>query len=135
MVVGVVGWARPARLVRSQVLSVRHRDYVLAARAGGASDLYLLRRHVLPDTLTLVLTLLTLLIPRYVAAEVTLSFFGLGVAEPVPSWGNMLAAVQRYEVLTSYWWMFVPGFVLTPLFLVYYALSNTFTLKKPFLSS
>ncbi len=70
------------------------------------------------------LTQLAVLIPQYILAEVTLSFFGLGVGEPVPSWGNMLAAVQRYDVLTSYWWMFLPGIALSTVFLLYYALAN-----------
>ena len=108
------------------VLSAKHRDHVLAARAFGATDLYLLRRHVLPQTAGVVLTQLAVLVPRYILAEVTLSFFGLGVTEPVPSWGNMLAAVQRYEVLTSYWWRFLPGIALGPVFLLYYALADAF---------
>jgi peptide/nickel transport system permease protein len=124
VVIGMVGWARPARLIRSTVLSARQRDHVLAARAFGATDLYVLRRHVLPQTAGLVLTQLAVLVPQYIVAEVTLSFFGLGVAEPVPSWGNMLAAAQRYEVLTSYWWMLLPGIALGPVFLLYYALAN-----------
>jgi peptide/nickel transport system permease protein len=123
-VIGIVGWARPARLIRGLVLSAKHRDHVLAARAFGATDIYLLRRHVLPQTAGLVLTQLAVLIPQYILAEVTLSFFGLGVGEPVPSWGTMLAAAQRYDVLTSYWWMFLPGIALTPVFLLYYALAN-----------
>ena len=123
-VIGLVGWARPARLIRGMVLSAKRRDHVLAARAFGATDMYLLRRHVLPQTAEIILTQLTILIPRYILAEVTLSFFGLGVTEPVPSWGNMLAAVQRYDVMTSYWWMFLPGIALTPVFLLYYALAN-----------
>src|SRR5262245_21899013 len=123
-VIGVVGWARPARLIRGLVLSAKRRDHVLAARGFGATDIYLLRRHVLPQTAEIVLTQLTVLIPRYILAEVTLSFFGLGVSEPVPSWGNMLASVQRYDVMTSYWWMFLPGIALTPVFLLYYALAN-----------
>ena len=75
-----------------------------------------------------VLTQLSVLIPRYILAEVTLSFFGLGVSEPVPSWGNMLAAVQRYEVLTSYWWMFLPALMLIPIFLAYYSLLASYSL-------
>jgi len=126
IVIGVVGWARPARLIRGMVLSAKQREHVLAARAFGATDMYLLRRHVLPQTAGLVLTQFAVLVPRYILAEVTLSFFGLGVAEPVPSWGNMLAAVQRYEVLTSYWWMFLPGIALGPVFLLYYALADAF---------
>ena len=123
-VIALVGWARPARLIRGVVLSARVRDYVLAARCAGASDLYLLRRHVLPQVLGLVLTQAALLVPQYILAEVTLSFFGLGVGEPVPSWGNMLASLQRYHVLTSYWWMFLPGMAMIPVFWLYYALAD-----------
>src|SRR5438067_4038985 len=125
-VIGIVGWARPARLIRGIVLSAKHRDHVLAARAFGATDGYLLRRHVLPQTAGVVFTQLAVVIPQYILAEVTLSFFGLGVSEPLASWGNMLAAVQRYDVLTSYWWMFLPGIALSPVFLLYYALANAF---------
>ena len=101
VVLGLVGWARPARLIRGIVLSGKLREHVLAARAFGASDMYLLRRQVLPQAAGVVLTQFAVLIPQYILAEVTLSFFGLGVGEPVPSWGNMLAAAQQYEVLTS----------------------------------
>jgi peptide/nickel transport system permease protein len=125
-VIGVVGWARPARLIRGMVLSAKHREYVLAARAFGATDMYLLRRHVLPQTAGVVFTQFAVLAPQYILAEVTLSFFGLGVSEPAPSWGNLLAGVQRYHVLTSYWWMFLPGIALSAVFLLYYALANAF---------
>jgi peptide/nickel transport system permease protein len=125
-VIGVVGWARPARLIRGMVLSAKHREYVIAARAFGATDMYLLRRHVLPQTAGVVFTQFAVLAPQYILAEVTLSFFGLGVSEPVPSWGNLLAGVQRYNVLTSYWWMFLPGIALSAVFLLYYALANAF---------
>jgi len=133
-VIGLVGWARPARLVRGMVLSARHRDHVVAARAFGASDWYLLWRHVLPQTTGIVMTQLAVLIPRYVLAEVTLSFFGLGVSEPVPSWGNMLTAAQRLDVLTSYWWMLLPGIALGPVFLLYYSLANALHEHTAFLS-
>lgn len=123
-VIAVVGWARPARLTRGLVLSARVRDYVVAARSFGASDVHLLRWHVLPQLRSLALTQAALLVPQYTLAEVTLSFLGLGVGEPVPSWGNMLAGLQRYHVLTSYWWMVVPAFALVPIFLLYYALAD-----------
>ena len=122
--IGLLGWARPARLVRGVVLSTKERSHLLAARCFGASDLYLLRRHVLPETRSVVLTQAALLIPQYVLAEVTLSFLGLGVSEPVPSWGSMLATLQQYHVLVSDWWMFFPGLVLVLVFLSYSALSN-----------
>ena len=123
-VLGIVGWARPARLIRGVVRSVRWRDHVAAARASGATDLYLLRHHVLPQLSGLILTQLALLIPQYILAEITLSFFGLGVGEPAPSWGTLLAAAQRFDVLTSYWWMLLPGLAVVPVFLLYYALAN-----------
>jgi len=123
-VLGLIGWARPARLIRGVVLSARLRDHVLAARGFGASDLYLLRRHVMPQVLGIALTQAALLVPQYILAEVTLSFFGLGVGEPVPSWGNMLASLQRYNVLASYWWMFLPGIALIPVFLLYHLLAD-----------
>jgi peptide/nickel transport system permease protein len=134
-VIGLVGWTRPARLVRGVVLSARHRDYVVAARAFGATDRYLILRHVVPQATGLVLTQLGVLIPQYILAEVTLSFFGLGVPEPVPSWGNMLAALQRYDVLTSYWWMFLPGILLSPVVLLYYLLTNALHQQTALVSS
>jgi peptide/nickel transport system permease protein len=124
IIIGVVGWARPARLVRGVVLSARTRDYVVAARSFGASDALILRRHVLPEALGVSLTQLALLVPQCILAEVTLSFFGLGVGEPLPSWGNMLAGLQRFHVLASYWWMFLPGIALVPVFLLYYAVTD-----------
>lgn len=124
MIVGVIGWARPARLVRGVVLGARDSEYVFAARSAGASDIYLLRRHVLPQALGVALTQASLLIPQFILAEVTLSFFGLGVAEPTPSWGNMLASLQQYHVLASYWWMLLPGIALIGVFLLYYALAD-----------
>lgn len=119
-VVGLVGWARPARLIRGIVLSAKERNFVLAARAMGASDLHILRRHVLPQTYGTLLTMAALLVPQFILAEVTLSFLGLGVGEPMPSWGNLLAELQKYSVLTSYWWMYVPAMALVALFLAYH---------------
>jgi peptide/nickel transport system permease protein len=123
-VIGVVGWARPARLVRGVALSAKERGYVLAARTFGGSDLYVMRRHLLPQVQGILLTQAALLIPQYILAEVTLSFLGLGVGEPVPTWGNMLATLQQYDVLISYWWMWAPGVALVPVFLIYQLLGS-----------
>jgi peptide/nickel transport system permease protein len=123
-VIGVLGWARPARLVRGVVLSAKEHSHILAARSFGARDFYLLRRHILPETRSVVLTQAALLIPQYILAEVTLSFLGLGLSEPVPSWGTMLATLQQYHVLVSDWWMFFPGLALIVVFLCYGALCN-----------
>src|SRR6266436_6487668 len=74
LVIGAVGWARPARLVRGVVLSARERDFVRAARGFGATDSYLLRRHILPETSSVILTQAAILVPQFVLAEMTLSF-------------------------------------------------------------
>lgn len=134
-VVGAIGWARPARLVRGVVLSARTRNYVLAARGFGGSDFYLLRRHLLPETGGLLFTQAALLVPRFIAAEVTLSFFGLGVNEPVPSWGNMLAALQQYSVLISYGWLLAPVAALFITSVTYYLLADTLHSRLEFRSS
>jgi peptide/nickel transport system permease protein len=123
-VMGLSGWARPARLIRGVVLSARERDYVAAARGFGASNLHLLRRHVLPQAYGVVMTQAAILVPQFILAEVALSYFGLGVAEPVPSLGSLLAELQQYHVLASYWWMFLPGLALIPVFASYYTLAN-----------
>jgi peptide/nickel transport system permease protein len=124
LVIAVIDWSWPARLVRGVVLAAREQPYVLAARGFGAGPLYLLRRHVLPQAFGVLLTQAALLIPRYVLAEVTLSFFGLGVTEPSPSWGNMLAGLQQYHVLASHWWMVIPTLPLVAVFVAYSALAS-----------
>lgn len=123
---GIIGWARPARLIRGVVLSVKQRDYVLAARGFGAGDVYLVRRHILPFVTGVAATQMLLYIPQYILAEVTLSFFGLGVSEPDPSWGNMLAALQQPFVLQNCWWLFTPAALLTLVLIVYHWLFSQY---------
>jgi peptide/nickel transport system permease protein len=124
VVLGIVGWARPARLVRGVVLSAKQRDFVRAARGFGAADGYLLQRHIVPETKGVLLTQAALLVPQFVLAEMTLSFLGLGIPEPTPSWGNLLAALQQYSVLVSYWWMYLPALAIVPFFVGYQGLAN-----------
>jgi peptide/nickel transport system permease protein len=122
--IGFWNWARPARLVRGIVLSGRERNFVLAARGFGAGKFYLLRRHLAPMTFSVLLTQMAMLIPQFILAEVILSFLGLGIGEPFPSWGNMLAYAQQYHILVNYWWMLLPGIALVPVILAYHALSD-----------
>jgi peptide/nickel transport system permease protein len=123
-IVGAAGWARPARLVRATALAVRESGYVAAARGFGASTGYLLRRHVLPAAAGAAVTQASVLTPRYVLAEATLSFLGLGVGEPVPTWGNMLAEARQYHALVSYPWLLAPGAALMAVLLAYFALAD-----------
>jgi peptide/nickel transport system permease protein len=133
--IGLIGWARPARLVRGIVLSARSRNYVLAARGFGGSNFYLLRRHILPEVSGVLLTQAALLVPRYIAAEVTLSFFGLGVNEPVASWGNMLSTLQQYNVLISYAWLLAPAGALLITSVIYSLLADTLHSRLEFRST
>jgi peptide/nickel transport system permease protein len=128
VVLATVGWARPARLVRAVVLSAKERDFVRAARGFGAGNGYLLRRHIMPETSSVLLTQAAILIPQFVLAEMTLSFLGLGIPEPAPSWGNLLASLQQYSVLVSYWWMYLPAVAIVPFFVGYQGLANALNL-------
>jgi peptide/nickel transport system permease protein len=125
-VIGITGWARPSRLIRGVVLSAKQRSYVLAARGFGASTSSIIWRHILPEVSPVALTQAALLIPQYILAEVTLSFLGLGVGEPEPSWGNMLAGLETYRALEgAHWWLFVSGLALIPIFLLFYWLADS----------
>ena len=85
----------------------------------------MLWHHVLPETFSVLLTQAAILVPQYVLAEMTLSFLGLGVPEPVPSWGNLLSNLQQYSVLVSYWWMYIPALAMVPFFLGYLGLASS----------
>jgi len=95
----------------------------------------LLRRHILPQVFGILLAQATVLIPRYIAAEVTLSFFGLGVSEPVASWGNMLSALQQYSVLVSYSWMLAPLGALVVTSVIYSLLADALYSRLEFHST
>lgn len=123
-VIGTVNWARPARLVRGAVLSAKERGFVTSARGFGASEWYLLRRHVLPQTFGLLITQAIILLPRFVVAETVLSFLGLGIEESLPSWGNMLTALQQFGVIASYWWMAAPVLGLVSVSFAYFLLAD-----------
>lgn len=108
--IGVVGWAGMARLVRGQVLVVRNLEYVQAARALGARDRRILARHVLPNVAGPVIIAATLGIAGAIMAEAALSFLGLGVQPPTPSWGSMIADGRDLDQLRNAPWTSVaPG--------------------------
>lgn len=108
--IGVVGWAGMARLVRGQVLVVREMEFVQAERALGAGDLRILARHILPSVIAPVVIAGTLGVAGAIMAESSLSFLGLGVQPPTPSWGSMIAdGRDLYQLRHAPWTSLFPG--------------------------
>ncbi|HYG74139.1 MAG TPA: ABC transporter permease [Planctomycetota bacterium] len=108
LALGLVGWTGIARIVRAQVLTLRTLDYVSAARALGASDLRIMLRHILPNCVSPIIVVATLAVGGNILSEAGLSFLGLGVQDPFPSWGGMLSNARTY--FKGNWWVAVfPG--------------------------
>lgn len=111
IVIGITGWMDVARLVRAEFLSLKERDFVASAKALGASDLRLIFRHLLPNALSPVFVSATFAVAGAILVESGLSFLGLGVQPPEPSWGNILTSGK--DNITVAWWMSVfPGFAI-----------------------
>jgi peptide/nickel transport system permease protein len=94
-IIAVVDWTSIARLVRAATLSVKERDYILAARASGAGAFYVMTTHILPNIVTPIIVAFTLTVGRVILLESVLSFLGFGIVPPTPSWGNMLNNAQE----------------------------------------
>jgi peptide/nickel transport system permease protein len=107
-VIGLTSWMGVARLVRAEFLSLREREFVVAARALGASDARLIWRHLLPNALTPVMVSATLGVAGAILVESALSFLGLGVQPPTPSWGNMLT-MGKDNIEIAWWLSVFPG--------------------------
>lgn len=108
LILGFTGWMGLARLVRAQVLSLRERDFVVAARALGAGSLHIVFRHIMPNALTSVIVFTTLGISNVILLEAYIGFLGTGVQPPTASWGNMIQ--RSVEKIDSAWWLwFFPG--------------------------
>ena len=108
LVLGVTGWITYARIVRGEVLTLRERDFVAAARALSADDAWILRRHLLPNVLPPITVVATFSVARTIVAEASLSFLGLGIPAPAPSWGAMLDEGRNY-ITTGWWLALFPG--------------------------
>jgi oligopeptide transport system permease protein len=103
--IGLTGWVRVARLTRAQILSLKEREFCEAARAAGASHLGIIVRHLLPNALTPIIVSLTFGIPEAIFTEAALSFIGVGMSPPTPSWGQMVGENQQF--IRSYWYLCV----------------------------
>ncbi len=107
VILGLLGWMPLARLIRAQLLLEREKDFVLAARALGIKQRVIMWRHILPNIFNLVIVNITLGYAASLLSEAALSFLGFGVAEPTPSWGNMLTSAQSTTVIEFYWWRWI----------------------------
>ena len=126
MLIALVSWARPARLVRGLVLTAKEAGYVHAARGFGVPHTVIFFRHVLPATFDLLATQALILLPRFILAEVSLSFLGLGLGEPDPGWGALLLPLKQAWLLDQQWWRLLPAFCMMPVFIGLAALARAF---------
>jgi peptide/nickel transport system permease protein len=118
LILGLTAWFATSRLVRAEVLSLKERDMVAAARALGARDLAIVRRHVLPNVMTPVIVAATLGVAGVIINEAALSYLGIGIPDPTPSLGNIIREGTPY-VATAWWVALFPGIALVITALAY----------------
>lgn len=109
IILGFITWTTLARRVRGKLISMREEDFVFAARIAGSNDLRIIVRHMLPAFLSYIIVDLTVSFPAMILGETTLSFIGLGLREPVVSWGVLLQASQNVKAIEQHPWLFIPA--------------------------
>jgi peptide/nickel transport system permease protein len=107
LIIGLFSWLIPARLVRGEVLTLRTRDFVHAARTMGAGQSRIVYRHLIPNALSVVIVNITFQVADAILILAYLGFLGFGLQYPTPSWGDMLGNAQNY-VASGYWWLVYP---------------------------
>jgi len=112
IIIGFFSWPYIARIVRGQVLTLREKEFVEAARAQGAGDFRIMRKHILPNVVAPIIVYTTLIIPNNIIFEASLSFLGVGVPETTPSWGRMLSDAGGGIFTVAPWLMLFPGIFL-----------------------
>ena len=123
VVLAALGWVGTSRLVRGEVLSLKERDYVLAARALGASDYRILSSHILPNVFSIVMVTMTIIAGNLILIESGLSYLGVGIQPPTPTWGNMLTDSRSYFV-TGVHLVFTPGIMIMITVLCFYLVGD-----------
>lgn len=108
LITSFISWSGLARVIRGQVLSIKQQEFVEAAKAIGANSIYIIIRHVLPQTSTYIIISATLAIPSFIVAESVLSLIGLGIQQPDPSWGNLLSLATNASILVLQPWLIWP---------------------------
>jgi peptide/nickel transport system permease protein len=112
LITSFVAWAGLARVIRGEVLSIKQREFIQAAKAMGAKPLYIIVRHILPQTATYMIISATLAIPGFIGMESVLSLIGLGIQQPDPSWGNLLTLASNASILVFQPWLIWPPAIL-----------------------
>ena len=107
-IIGILSWTGTCRMVRGQILSLREQEFMQAAESLGLSDFRKMFVHLLPNTLAIIIVSATLGIGGAILTESSLSFLGLGVTPPTPTWGNMIQVAQDYYTLSNRWWLWIP---------------------------
>ena len=123
VVLAALGWVGTSRLVRGEVLSLKERDYVLAARALGASDLRILVSHILPNVFSIVMVTMTIIAGNLITIESGLSYLGVGIQPPTPTWGNMLTDSRSYFV-SGVHLVFTPGILIMITVICFYLVGD-----------
>ncbi|WP_338115232.1 oligopeptide ABC transporter permease [Oceanirhabdus seepicola] len=108
IIIAMLSWTSIARIVRAEVLALKEREFIEASRALGMNNYEVILKHILPNILSPILVSATLSIANSILTESALSFLGMGVRPPQPSWGNMLTAAQSMNTLKYEWWLWIP---------------------------
>jgi len=108
-VLSLIGWMGVARVMRGLVLSLKEKEFVLAAKVIGVSDMKIIIKHLIPNTLSYLIVVSTLSIPGMILGESSISFLGLGIKEPMTSWGLLLKQAQKFSELEAHPWLMIPG--------------------------
>jgi peptide/nickel transport system permease protein len=112
LITSFISWSGLARVIRGQVLSLKEQEFIQAAKAMGAKPLYIILRHVLPQTASYIIISATLAVPGFIVAESVLSLIGLGIQQPDPSWGNMLSLATNASIIVLQPWLIWPAALL-----------------------
>ncbi|CAN0165581.1 unnamed protein product, partial [Chrysoparadoxa australica] len=125
LIVSMIGWTTLAREVRGKFLSLRHEDFVTAARLDGLSDWEVIRKHLVPSFASHIIASLTLAVPLMILAETSLSFLGIGLQPPIVSWGTLLKEAQNIRtIIEAPWLLIAPGAVIVTTVLAIYFLGD-----------
>jgi peptide/nickel transport system permease protein len=109
VIMSFIGWAGLARVVRGMAISIREKEFVLAARAQGVNSFSIITRHILPNTFSYTIVALSISIPGYILGESSLSLLGLGIQDPDASWGNLLSEAMAISQIKFHPWILIPG--------------------------